>query len=57
MQLSYNIRPSKRKRGQRYHLILKARGGDTEAIAKLREEHSITKVWTQEEIAAYEDNA
>ena len=62
MQLSFNIRPSKRReeekrrRGKRYHLILKARRGDPEAIAKLREEHSITKVWTQEEINAYEDN-
>ena len=59
---SYRIPPKhkeeeKRARGKRYHLILKARGGDPEAIAELREEHSITKVWTQEEIAAYEDNA
>ena len=47
----------KRERGQRYRLIRKARRGDPEAITKLREEHSITKVWTQEEIKAFEDNA
>ena len=45
------------RRGQRYRLIRKARRGNPEAIARLREEHGITKVWTQEEIAAYEDSA
>ena len=63
MQLSSNRPLSKHKqeekhaRGMRYRLIRKARGGDAEAIATLREEHSITKVWTQEEIEAYEDSA
>ena len=63
MQLSTNRPLSKKReeerraRGQRYRLIRKARGGDPEAIARLREEHNITRVWTQEEITAYEDNA
>ena len=45
----------KRERGQRYRLIRNARRGDPKAIARLREEHGITKVWTKEEIEAYED--
>ena len=52
--LSEKKEEEKRERGQRYRLIRKARRGDPEAIARLREEHSITKVWTQEEIEAFE---
>ena len=47
----------KRERARRYRLIRKARGGDAKATAKLQEKHRITKVWTQEEIDAYEGNA
>ena len=60
MQLGSNRPLSKQKekeklqRGQRYNLIRKARQGDSAAVAKIREEHQITKVWTQEEIDAYE---
>ena len=59
--MQFNRKPSKkneeqqRERGRRYRLIRKARDGDTEAKAKLREKHSITKVWTPEEIEAYEN--
>ena len=58
----FNRKPSKkneelqRARGRRYRLIRKARGGDTKAMAKLQEEHGITKVWTPEEIEAYENS-
>ena len=58
----FNRKPSKkneelqRARGKRYRLIRKARDGDAKAIAKLREEHSITKVWTPEEIESYENS-
>ena len=60
--MMFNRRPSKkneeqkRERGKRYRLIRKARGGDAKALAKLREKHNITKVWTPEEIQKYEDN-
>ena len=60
--MMFNRRPSKkneeqqRERGRRYRLIRKARGGDAKALAKLREKHSITKVWTPEEIKAYENS-
>ena len=46
----------KRARGKRYRLIRKARRGDPAAITRLREEHGITKVWTQKQIEAFEDN-
>ena len=46
----------KRERGKRYDLISRAQQGDAKAMAKLREEHSITKVWTPEEIEEYESN-
>ena len=55
--LSKKKEEEKRARGRRYRVIRKARGGDPEAIARLRAEHSITKVWTQKEIATFEDNA
>ena len=55
--LSKKKEEEKRARGKRYRLIRKARAGDATAIARLRDEHSITKVWTQEEIEAFEDNA
>ena len=59
--MMFNRKPSKkneeqqRARAKRYRLIHKARGGDAKAMAKLREEHGITKVWTPEEIEAYEN--
>ena len=55
--LSKQKEAEKRQRSQRYDLISNARQGDAEAMAKLREKHGITKVWTQEEIKAYEDKA
>ena len=55
-KLSKAKEEQKRERGKRYLLIRKARDGDTEAKAKLQEEHSITKVWTPEEIEAYENS-
>ena len=54
--LSKRKEEQKRERARRYRLIRKARGGDAKATAKLQEKHGITKVWTQEEIEAYEDN-
>ncbi len=62
MQFNQNKPLSKKKeeeqrvRGKRYRLIRKAREGDAEAVTKAREDHQITKVWTQEEIDAYEKN-
>jgi|SaaInl7_200m_RNA_FD_contig_51_1433583_length_405_multi_7_in_0_out_0_1 hypothetical protein len=44
----------KKERGLRYRLISDAREGSDEAKAKLRDKHGITKVWSQEEIEAYE---
>ena len=55
--LSKKKEEQKRERARRYRLIRKARQGDAGALAKVREEHQITKVWTQEEIKAHEDNA
>ena len=48
------LTPAKKsERDARARLIRKARGGDEKAIAELRERHKITKVWTEEEMAAY----
>ena len=58
--MNINTKQSSRKeaemrhRSARQRLIDKAAKGDETAIEELRERHSITKVWTKEEIEAYE---
>ena len=55
-----NVKRSKRNEekerevAKRANLIRKARRGDSQAADVLRDRHGITRVWTNEEIAAYE---
>ncbi len=55
-----NVRRSKRNEekerevAKRSNLISKAQRGDAKAVAELKNNHGITKVWTKEEIEAYE---
>ncbi len=55
-----NVKRSKRNEererevAKRSKLISKASRGDDKAFAELKKNHGITKVWTKEEIEAYE---
>jgi hypothetical protein len=55
-----NVKRSKRNEererevAKRSNLISKARRGDAKAAAELKNNHGITRVWTKEEIEAYE---
>ena len=55
-----NVKRSKRNEererevAKRSRLISRARRGDDKAVAELKKNHGITRVWTKEEIEEYE---